>query len=86
MARTKYREKLQMIYAVQSTGSNLSELQDFAPGKITMQGGQVMLSTPVVSTPVNTTDWLIDDPMIAYVSVITNTMFQARFDPTPQGP
>ena len=87
MARTRYREKLAMVYAVQYTGSNLAELEEFAPELIFVQEGVVHChgpDKPLLPFTVNVTDWLIDDPYIGYIKPITNSQFQARFDPTPQ--
>jgi hypothetical protein len=85
MARVKYREHLQMIPAVQNKGNNLAELEEFAPGRIVVEDGNIFVTVPPsdLKLPVNTTDWLIDDPTISYIIPITDAAFQCRFDAAP---
>jgi hypothetical protein len=86
MPRAKYREHLQMIECLQYNGDNLAELEEFAPGLIVVEGGQVYCKheNADIRFPVNATDWLIDDPANGYVAVITDLAWQCRFNPTPQ--
>lgn len=85
MARVKYKEHLQLIPAVQNKGNNLAELEGFAPGLIVVEEEQIYVKTPGdLRVPVNTTDWLIDDPAIGYVIPITDLAFQCRFEAGPQ--
>ena len=82
MART-YVERLQHVNAAQNTGDNLTELEEFALGQITVKEGKVVLtttSTPPLDVVVETTDWLIDDKVIGFISVMTNEAFSVRFN------
>lgn len=87
MARTKYREHLQMIEAVQYKGDNLSELEEFAPGLIIEEDGKLYCrhhEHPELRIQFFVTDWLIDDPGIGSIIPITDKAFQCRFSATPQ--
>lgn len=77
-----YREHLQMIPAVQYDGTNIAELEEFAPGLIHVTNGNVTISCGSWEPlPVNVTDWLIDDPGIGYIVPITDLAWQCRFTP-----
>jgi hypothetical protein len=85
MARTKYREHLQMIEAVQYDGNNLTALEEFAPGLIIEEDGKIYCKHPTspACILVNVTDWLIDDPGIGFIIPITDKAFQCRFNAAP---
>ena len=76
-----------MVYAVQWKGNNLAEMQEFAPGQITIQEGTTdilqMAPPPHPVTYIMLTEWLMDDPYVGYLSVITDAAFHQRFDPAP---
>ena len=76
-----------MVYAVQWKGNNLAELQEFAPEKtFQVREGNVLWITPPPPNPAlvcNLNEWLMDDPYIGQLSVITDTAFKQRFDPSP---
>ena len=85
MARLKYREHLQMVHAVQWKGNNLAELEEFAPGQIVLLPENIvrLLPPPYPVTHINIGEWLMDDPYVGHLSVITDAAFQQRFDPSP---
>jgi len=75
-----------MVHAVQWKGDNQSELDEFAPGRFVFKEGDDgawMSPPPPSGTYIKATEWVIDDPYIGQLAVITDAAFQQRFDAHP---
>jgi hypothetical protein len=85
MAKKKFKEKPQQVFAAQWDGSNLADLEEIAPGLIRQDfSGTVWLNLPTTTdAKVNVTDWVMDDPVIGFPTVCTDASFSARFDKQP---
>lgn len=85
MAKKKFKEKPQQVFAAQSTGTNLAELQEITPLVYSDPHGY-WLTAPAYgmpAAPIKVTDWVMDDPVIGFPTVCTDASFSARFDKQP---
>jgi hypothetical protein len=80
---SNYIQKPPIVSAVQYDGTNAQDVISFANGKITDEGGKLMLAHYPEGMPseVNITDWVIKGPAMV-ISSMVDSLFSVAYEPT----